>query len=162
MTDAEGRILAELMTEPLSEAELTAFVTTPASGGVVVFSGVVRNLHEGRDVLRIEYVAVESLARAKLEEIAREALEDPGAHRVALIHRIGLLEVGESSVMVAASAAHRDQAFAAARRLIDRIKEILPVWKHEHFADGSVEWAPGFSIAEADRRAGARAEARVR
>lgn len=146
-----GRALTDLRTEPLRETELTAFVTTPASGGVALFSGVVRDHHEGRGVTRIEYVAVESLARAKLAEIAEEVSGDETVHRVAAVHRLGLLEVGEASVMVAASAAHREQAFAAARRLIDRIKEVLPVWKHEHFSDGRVEWAPGFTVADADR-----------
>ena len=146
-----GRALTDLRTGALSEAELTAFVTTPASGGVALFSGVVRDHHEGRGVVRIEYVGVESLARAKLAEIAEEVLHDESVHRVAAVHRLGLLEVGEASVMVAASAAHRKEAFAAARRLIDRIKEVLPVWKHEHLADGSVKWAPGFTVADADR-----------
>jgi molybdopterin synthase catalytic subunit len=160
MATSHERSLTEITSEPLSESKLTAFVTTPASGGVVLFSGVVRNHHEGREVERIEYVGVESLARTKLAEIAAEALADADVHRVAAVHRVGLLEVGEASVMVAASAAHRDQAFAAARRLIDRIKEVLPIWKHEHFTDGTVEWAPGFSVAESDRRPGAEATVR--
>jgi molybdopterin synthase catalytic subunit len=155
---ATGRALTGIGSGPLDEARLTEFVTTPPSGGVVLFSGVVRNRHEGREVVRIEYVGVEVLARAKLAEIADDVLADQEVHRVAAMHRLGLLEVGEASVMVAASAAHRDRAFAAARRLIDRIKEILPVWKREHFADGKVEWAPGFTVAEADRVADKEAE----
>lgn len=134
---------------PLEEADLVAFVTTPASGGIVTFSGVVRNRHEGRGVLRIEYSGVKELAEVKLAEIAQEALEASGVHRVAALHRLGTLEVGEASVIVAASAAHRGEAFAAARLLIDRIKEVLPVWKKEHFDDGTAEWAPGFTVAEA-------------
>lgn len=136
---------------PLAAAELERFVATPASGGIVVFAGVVRNRHEGHDVVRIEYEAAEPLARATLESIAREALRDPGLHRAAAVHRTGSLEVGEASVIVAASAAHRDEAFRGAHFLIDRIKEILPVWKREHFADGTAAWAPGFAIRESDR-----------
>ncbi|MGH2571806.1 MAG: molybdenum cofactor biosynthesis protein MoaE [bacterium] len=155
---AAGRALTGIGTEPLDERPLAEFVTTPASGGVVLFSGVVRNRHEGREVVRIEYVGVEPLARAKLAEIADEVLAHPDVHRVAAVHRLGLLEVGEASVIVAASAAHRDRAFAAARQLIDRIKEVLPVWKREHFADGAIAWAPGFTVAEADRAADTEAE----
>ncbi len=153
------RAFTEITKEPLAEARLVELVTTKASGGVVVFSGIVRDHHEGRDVTRIEYVAADDLARVKLAEVAGEVLRDGDVHRVAAVHRLGLLEVGEASVIVAASAAHREQAFAAARCLIDRIKEVLPVWKHEHFADGSVEWAPGFTVAESDRESGAEAEA---
>lgn len=145
-----SRSLVRVTTEPLDERELTAFVATPASGGVVLFSGVVRNEHEGREVTGIGYTAADELARAQLERVAAEALEDPDVHRVAAFHRTGELAVGEASVMVAASAAHREAAFRAARRLIDRIKEAVPVWKHEHFADGASEWAPGFTVAPED------------
>jgi molybdopterin synthase catalytic subunit len=144
------RSLVRVTAEPLDERELTAFVTTPASGGVVLFSGVVRNEHEGRAVTGIAYSAAEGLAEAQLARVAAETLADPDVHRVAAFHRTGELAVGEASVMVAASAAHRDAAFRAARRLIDRIKEVVPVWKHEHFADGTSAWAPGFTVSPAD------------
>ncbi|MFN8177098.1 MAG: molybdenum cofactor biosynthesis protein MoaE [bacterium] len=158
---SSGRILARIDATPLRAAELEGFVAVPASGGIVVFTGVVRDHHHGRAVLRIEYAAVATLAQAKLAELAAEALRDPEIQRVAAVHRVGLLEVGEASVIVAASAAHRDDAFRAARFLIDRIKETLPVWKREHFADGTAEWAEGFSIPVADRGTGApRAEVR--
>jgi molybdopterin synthase catalytic subunit len=149
----ESRSRVVLTTSALQERELTAFVTTPASGGVVLFSGVVRDDEAGRRVVGIQYTAAEELARAKLAEVAGEALLDPDVHRVAVSHRVGELAVGEASVMVAASAAHRDAAFRAARQLIDRIKEIVPVWKNEHFGDGTSEWAPGFTVSEADRGA---------
>jgi molybdopterin synthase catalytic subunit len=148
------RFLVRVTADPLDEAELARFVGTPASGAVVTFAGVVRNHHEGRAVERIEYAAVEKLATAKLADLAREALEDADVDRVAAAHRTGLLEVGEASVIVGASAAHRAAAFRAARHLIDRIKEVLPVWKHEHFADGTRAWAAGFSVPEADRASG--------
>ena len=150
----ESRALVRIGTVPLDEAELADFVRTPESGGVTVFSGIVRNHHEGRDVMRIEYTGVPGLAEAKLREIAEETLADETIHRVAAVHRLGLLEVGEASVIVAASAAHREDAFRAARLLIDRIKEALPVWKREHFEDGTREWAPGFSVPESDRSPG--------
>jgi molybdopterin synthase catalytic subunit len=155
------RILVRIDTAPLRSAELERFVATPASGGVVVFAGVVRDHHDGRAVRRIEYAAVAPLAEARLAEVAAEALRDPEIQRVAAVHRVGVLEVGEASVIVAASAAHREDAFRAARFLIDRIKETLPVWKREHFADGTAEWAEGFTIPAADRSTGAvRAEVR--
>lgn len=146
MTD---RIRTGLTEAPLREADLVAFVTTAGSGGVVVFSGVVRNRHQGRGVLRIDYSAAKTLAEAQLAGIAREVLEVAGVHRVAAFHRLGRLEVGEASVIVAASAEHRAEAFEAARRMIDRIKEVLPVWKKEHFDDGTAEWAAGFSVPDA-------------
>jgi molybdopterin synthase catalytic subunit len=145
------RLLTRITREPLEEDELRRFVGTPASGAVVSFAGVVRDHHDGREVHRIEYAAVIPLAEAKLRDLAREVLEDVGVHRVAAVHRLGTLGVGEASVLVAASAAHRDVAFRVARRLIDRIKEVLPVWKKEHFADGTAAWAKGFAVPEGDR-----------
>lgn len=145
--------LVRIVETPLDETELLRFVTTPASGGIVVFSGVVRDHHAERDVIAIEYRAAQPLAEAKLAALCREIGEDGSVHRVAAVHRVGRLVVGEASVVVAASAAHREAAFRGARLLIDRIKEVLPVWKREQFADGTVEWAPGFTIAEADRTA---------
>lgn len=156
----DDRSWTEVTTGPLSEGAIASYVATPASGGVVVFSGIVRDHHEGRAVVAIEYTAVESLAAAKLRDIALEVLDDAAVHRVAAVHRIGHLEVGEASVMVAASAAHRADAFRAAQRLIDRIKEVVPVWKHEHFADGTKSWAPGFTPSVADRRPGVGEEVR--
>ncbi|GJM45630.1 MAG: hypothetical protein DHS20C21_24720 [Gemmatimonadota bacterium] len=148
------RILVEVVTHPIDPAALSAFVGTPGSGGVVTFSGNVRNEHQGRGVVSIEYSAVPELARAKLADLAAEVLRDPEIHRVAAVHRTGLLRVGEASVVVAASAAHREAAFRAARALIDRIKQVVPVWKNERFDDGTTEWAPGFSVPEADRSPG--------
>lgn len=158
MTEQPGRSLVRITANPLDEAELHEFVGTPESGAVVVFSGIVRNHHEGRSVLRIEYEAVEELARHKLREIAEEVLTSGKADRVAAVHRTGRVEVGEASVIVAASAEHRADAFDATRLLIDRIKEVLPVWKHEHLGDGTVEWAPGFTVAPSDRSPGVRPE----
>ena len=144
-----------LITEGLlDERELVRFVSTAASGGIVVFSGIVRNQHEGRAVNSIEYSAARPLADEKLAAICREVLENAAIHRVAAAHRTGHLQIGEASVIVVASAAHREEAFQGARRLIDRIKEVLPVWKREHFADGTVDWAPGFTIRDSDRSSG--------
>ena len=94
-------------------------------------------------VTAIDYSAASGLALAQLEAVCREILEDPEIHRVAAVHRTGHLVVGEASVVVAASAAHRRAAFRGAQRLIDRIKEVVPVWKHEHFVEGDSRWVPG-------------------
>ena len=147
----DDRILCQLTREPLREAVLTSFVSMPSCGGIVVFAGVVRNHHRGRAVTGIEYSAAEELATRKLRQVCEEVLATQDVERVAVVHRLGALEIGEASVLVAASAAHRDAAFAAARRLIDRVKEIVPVWKREHFADGTSDWVPGHAVAEEDR-----------
>jgi len=152
----DERIFVRIAADPIDEGELTRFVSTPASGGIVFFCGVVRDHHAGREVVSIEYSAARPLADVRLAALAAEVLAaESSLHRVAAVHRLGHLAVGEASVAVAASAAHRDAAFRGARRLIDRIKEVLPVWKREHFAGGEAVWAPGFTIAPADRGEGA-------
>src|SRR6266545_1525946 len=112
---------------PLSPDDIAARVDDPAAGGVVIFSGVVRNETGGRPVKFLEYEA-------------RAAIRGrwPGVKRVAMLHRIGRLEIGESSVLIAVSAAHRGDAFEACRYAIDTLKRIVPVWKKEHFEDGEV------------------------
>jgi molybdopterin synthase catalytic subunit len=148
------RAFTRITTEPLDEAVLREFVGTPASGAIVVFSGVVRDHHQGKGVARIQYWSAEELARNKLRDLTDDVARNPNIDRVAAVHRLGLVEVGEASVIVAASAAHRDDAFFAARRLIDRIKEVLPIWKHEQFTDGTAAWAPGFEVPEGERGPG--------
>ena len=129
----------EVTDRPLSEAALTEAVAHPEAGGVVVFSGVVRNETGGRRVKFLEYEAHGQMAEAKMREIG-EMLRArwPSVKRVAIAHRVGRLEIGEASVVVAVSAAHRREAFEACRFAIDRLKETIPVWKKEHFEDGEV------------------------
>jgi molybdopterin synthase catalytic subunit len=128
-------------------------------GAVCTFVGVVRATHKGRDVRYLEYEAFEPLAVKTFETIAREiAVEWPGA-RVAIHHRIGRLEIGQASVVVAAAAAHRAAAFEACRYAIERVKQIAPVWKHEFFTDGDA-WVEGAVAAPDDEVA--RQEARTR
>lgn len=145
-TARDGRAFVRITDAEIDEAELARFVATPASGGIVTFSGVVRDHHAGRAVVSIEYSTVRPLADTKLHEICERVLQDETIHRVAAAHRVGHLEVGQTSVVVAASAAHREDAFRAARALIDLVKQILPIWKREHFADGTAEWAEGFTV----------------
>jgi molybdopterin synthase catalytic subunit len=124
---------------PLSPDAIAAAVDEPGAGGVVIFSGVVRDNTDGRPVKFLEYEAHAAMAEAKIRDIggaihARWA----GVRRVAILHRIGRLEIGESSVLIAVSAAHRGDAFEACRYAIDTLKRTVPVWKKEHFEDGEV------------------------
>lgn len=131
--------------EPLQPRALRDAVITPASGAAVVFEGVVRNHHEGRAVIRLEYEAYAEMAERQLRAVAEEVLaeyRDREVHAIAAHHRVGSLEVGETSLVVAVSAAHREDAFAAALRTVDRIKETVPVWKKEFGPDGS-RWQEG-------------------
>ena len=124
---------------PLSPDAAAAAVDDPGAGGVVVFSGVVRNETAGRPVKSLEYEAHVPMAEAKLREIgAALRVRWPGIMRVAMLHRVGRLEIGEASVLIAVAAAHRAEAFEACRYAIDTLKATVPVWKKEHFEDGEV------------------------
>jgi molybdopterin synthase catalytic subunit len=124
---------------PLSPDAIAAEVDDPGAGGVVIFSGVVRNQTGGRPVKFLEYEAHAPMAEAKMREIGGEIRTRwAGVRRVAMLHRVGRLEIGESSVLIAVSAAHRGEAFEACRYAIDTLKRTVPVWKKEHFEDGEV------------------------
>ena len=126
--------LVEVTAEPLSEERVMAAVGNAGAGGLVLFSGVVREETGGRHVKYLEYEAA-----AKMREIALAVRARwPGVRGVALLHRIGRLEIGESSVMIAVSSPHRGEAFEACRFAIDTLKETVPVWKKEYFEDGEV------------------------
>ncbi len=118
---------------------LIAQVESPARGGVACFLGLVRNRQGGRQVQRLEYSAYEAMAEAECARIVVEA-EDRWDCAVALAHRIGPLEVGDTAVGIAAASAHREAAFAACRYVIEEVKRRVPIWKREFFADGAVEW----------------------
>jgi len=131
--------MPHLTTEPLLLDRLVAEVLSPERGGVATFIGVVRNHHDGRAVLRLEYSAYDVMAEAECQRIVAEATERWPV-RVAVQHRLGTLEVGDAAVMVATAAAHRAQAFEACRWVIEELKRRVPVWKREHFRDGSTAW----------------------
>ena len=128
-----------VVTEPLSPDAIADEVDDPGAGGIVIFSGVVRNETGGRPVKFLEYEAHAPMAEVKMREIG-EAVRGrwPGVKRVAMLHRIGRLEIGEASVLIAVAAAHRGDAFEACRYAIDTLKHTVPVWKKEHFEDGEV------------------------
>lgn len=132
------RLLA-LRDSPLSVEEVLAAVADPGAGGVVSFTGLVRDSDGGRGVRQLEYVAHPDAAAA-LQRVAQAVADDLPVIALAAVHRTGLLEVGEVAVVVAASAAHRGAAFEGARRLIDDLKATVPVWKRQVFADGDEEW----------------------
>jgi molybdopterin synthase catalytic subunit len=124
---------------PLDLASLVASVSAPDRGGVAAFLGMVRNHHGGREVLRLEYSAYEPMAEAEAARIIGEA-ESRWPVKVALAHRIGDLAIGDAAVAVAAAGAHRAEAFDACRYVIEELKVRVPIWKKEHYADGSLVW----------------------
>jgi molybdopterin synthase catalytic subunit len=136
-----------LTTETIELAGLVTQVEAPDCGGVACFLGMVRNHQAGREVVQLEYSAYEAMAEAECASIVREA-EARWSCTVALRHRIGTLEVGDTAVAVAAAARHRDAAFAACRFVIEEVKRRVPIWKKEYFRDGTVEWVCGGAVGE--------------
>lgn len=138
-------MLIQLTEAVLDPAPLVAAVRTDASGAVTLFYGVVRDHNEGRQVLYLEYDAYRELAERQLRLVAEELRERFSIDDVAIAHRFGRLEIGETSLLVAVSSAHRAEAFAACQAAVDRIKQTVPIWKKEHWADGSV-WLDGTPV----------------
>lgn len=132
-----------ITTQPLDPAPLVRLVQTDADGAVVTFSGVARNQFQGRTSARLTYEAYAEMAVPVLQQIADEARQQHAIGRVAVHHRVGTLEIGETAVLVVVAAPHRGDAFAAAQYVMDRIKEIAPIWKREHWADGGTDWQDG-------------------
>jgi molybdopterin converting factor subunit 1 len=124
--------------EPIIVDALEGAVADPAAGATVTFAGTTRNGNAGRQVLRLEYEAYEPMALSEMRKLMREAGERFKIVRIAIQHRIGFVSIGEISVAIAVSAAHRAEAFAACRFAIDRLKEVVPVWKKEYFEGGEV------------------------
>jgi molybdopterin synthase catalytic subunit len=132
----------ELVRTAIDAAELVRLVRAGQDGAIVTFDGFVRNESHGRETSYLEYEAYESMALGKMKEIAAQIHEKFAIHRVAIVHRLGRLEIGETSVFIAVSAPHRGAAFDACRFAIDTLKRTVPIWKKEYFADGAV-WADG-------------------
>lgn len=128
--------------QPLDASIVAAAVAHPGSGAVTTFIGLVRDQNVGRRVLFLDYEAFAPLVLKSFERIADEAaVQWPAAH-LAIHHRVGRVAIGEASVAIAAASPHRAEAFAVARYAIERIKQITPIWKHEHFEGGEV-WIEG-------------------
>jgi len=132
----------QLVREPIDLAALASHVRAPGDGAIVTFDGFVREHSHGRPTLYLDYEAYESMALAKMREIGAAVHEKFAIHRVAIVHRLGRLEIGETSVFIAVSSPHRPAAFDACRYSIDTLKRTVPIWKKEYFEDGAV-WADG-------------------
>jgi len=130
--------LFEITEAPIDPARLLAAVADPAAGASVLFVGTTRNENAGRRVTRLEYEAFSTMAVREMRQLARQARRRWPLRRVAMVHRTGLVPVGEASVGIAVSAGHRAEAFQACHWLIDRLKEIVPIWKKEHYRGGTV------------------------
>ncbi|MFZ0663702.1 MAG: molybdenum cofactor biosynthesis protein MoaE [Acidobacteriaceae bacterium] len=137
---ADARVA--LTREPIDAESLVAALKRGEDGAVVVFDGIVRNNSRGRRTLYLVYEAYEEMALSQMRALAAKAGEDFRIRDIVLVHRLGRLAVGESSVLVAVASAHRAAAFDACRWLIDTLKKTVPIWKKEHFEDGAV-WADG-------------------
>jgi len=133
---------AAIVRNRINRERVLAAIKKPEDGAVVVFEGVVRNHTRGRQTLYLDYEAYEEMALKKMEELAAQALRQFPVRQVALIHRLGRLKIGETSVLIVVASAHRGAAFEACRWLIDTLKRTVPIWKKEHFRDGAV-WADG-------------------
>jgi molybdopterin synthase catalytic subunit len=134
--------LCALVRATIETTEIVAQLKAPPDGAVVVFEGIVRNNSAGRSTLYLEYEAYEAMALAKMREIGAEMLGKFAIRRYAMVHRLGRLEIGETSVLIVVCSAHRGAAFDACRFGIDTLKRNVPIWKKEYFQDGAV-WAEG-------------------
>jgi len=132
----------KLVRERIVPHDIVPRLERPEDGAIVIFDGVVRNHSRGRRTLYLDYEAYESMALEKLRELAGSARERFAIRNLALVHRLGRIEIGESSVLIAVFSAHRAAAFEACRWLIDTLKRTVPIWKKEYFEDGAV-WADG-------------------
>jgi molybdopterin synthase catalytic subunit len=132
--------MIQLTHDPIDYSALTEAVRRPGCGGVVLFLGTVRDLTGGKVTVALDYEAYPGMAEQKLAEIEAELHQRWPVGALALVHRLGRLKVGEVSVAVAVSCPHRAEAFEACRYAIDRLKEVVPIWKKENWADGASEW----------------------
>ncbi len=135
-------MLFEITEEPLDPQRLADHVRNDASGAVALFYGVVRDHNKGRKVLHLEYDAYPEMATKVMRQIAEEMKERSPIDDVAIQHRTGRLEIGETSLLIAVSSGHRKEAFEACHALVDRFKEVVPIWKKEVW-EGGEEWIEG-------------------
>jgi molybdopterin converting factor subunit 1 len=149
---AEHTPLVKLVRARIVPHDIIPPMERPEDGAIVIFDGVVRNHSRNRNTLYLEYDAYEAMALAKLQELASDAIRRFPIRNVAVVHRLGHLEIGESSVLIAVFSAHRAAAFEACRWLIDTLKRTVPIWKKEFFQDGAV-WADGEPFPEEIPRA---------
>lgn len=137
-----GSPRCELVREPIDAGRICDQLKDPEDGAVSVFDGIVRNNTRGRRTLYLDYEAYEEMALKQMEQLAGEAVDKFGVRDVRIVHRLGRLQIGETSVFIAVASAHRAAAMDACRWLIDTLKKTVPIWKKEYFEDGAV-WADG-------------------
>jgi molybdopterin synthase catalytic subunit len=135
-------VRVEIVDGVIPSMEIVAGLKAGADGAVCVFDGIVRDNSRGRKTLHLDYEAYREMALAQMKALAEEAIAKFSVRDVAVVHRLGRLHVGETSVLVAVASAHRGAAFEACRWLIDTLKKTVPIWKKEQFVDGAV-WADG-------------------
>jgi MoaE-MoaD fusion protein len=141
--DATGdKPLIKLVRERIVPHQIVPALERPEDGAIVIFDGVVRDNSRGRRTLFLDYESYEKMAVEQLEQLASQARERFAIRNVAIVHRLGRIEIGESSVLIAVFSAHRAAAFEACRWLIDTLKHMVPIWKKEHFEDGAI-WVDG-------------------
>jgi MoaE-MoaD fusion protein len=141
LPDDKGDIYA-IVRHSMEEKSLMNRLVRPEDGAAVSFSGVVRNQSEGRQTLFLEYEGYESMALSKLREIGEIIRKRWDVGQIGIVHRLGRIEIGESSVFIVITSPHRAEAFEACRYAIDTLKQVVPIWKKEHFVDGEV-WVEG-------------------
>ena len=129
--------MIEITEQQLDSEKITNLVRRDSNGAVVTFLGNTRDNFEGKSVIRLEYEAYVKMAVKKLEEIRQEMIREFGINDIAIAHRIGVVDIGETSLVVAVASPHRTEAFQACHKVVDRVKEIVPIWKKEVYADGS-------------------------
>jgi molybdopterin converting factor subunit 1 len=157
----EGAPYIRIVREKIDTDVILARIKRPDDGAIVVFEGIVRNHSRGRRTLYLDYEAYEPMALKQQEALAAQALDQFKIREVAIVHRLGRLEIGETSVLIIVASAHRAPAFEACRWLIDTLKRTVPIWKKEYFEDGAV-WADGEPFpAEVPRAAGSPAGGRA-
>jgi molybdopterin synthase catalytic subunit len=146
-----GASYAAVTAEPIDAARVLGDTLSPADGAALLFWGVVREQNEGRAVTQLEYHAYEAMAEKEMLRIADEARERWGTGDIRVVHRVGLLRVGEASIAIAVAAPHRGEAYEASRYVIEQVKQRVPVWKREGYVEGDREWVPGFTPAAEPR-----------
>jgi molybdopterin synthase catalytic subunit len=144
--------MVRLTTDAIDYRALTEQVRRPDCGAVVTFLGTVRDLTDGRVTVALDYEAYPAMAEKKMAEIEQETRARWRVGEMVMVHRLGRLEVGQVSVAVAVSCPHRAEAFEACRHAIDRLKELVPIWKRENWADGATEWVHPSSMTNDERR----------
>jgi molybdopterin synthase catalytic subunit len=139
--------MIELVTVPIDTEAVLARVASPDAGAAVLFLGTTRRVTDGRETESLDYECFAEMARAKLSELESEARRRWPLIECVIVHRLGHLDVGEASVAVAVSTPHRRAAFEAGQWLIDTLKEVVPIWKKENWADGDSQWVhPGLPV----------------